>query len=146
MQTIASCTSTPGSNLTCGYSTQRILNTPNLLHLVQNSNTKLAQCKALLEVENSLCLRPITYVAKQRPAGRRGSGSRNRDSPKWQLVEGRYKGNLASEDRRKGEGDGSGSGIADTALDGMSSPSSFNDLSKARLKVPSQSQNLITSV
>lgn len=70
---------------------------------------------------------------KQCPAGRRRSGSRSRDSPKWQLVEGRYKGNLASQEPRKGEE--VGSGIVDIALDGMSSPSSFEELSKARFKV-----------
>lgn len=72
-------------------------------------------------------------LQQQSPGGRGGSGLRSRDSPKWQLVEGRYKGNLASEERRKGEG--GGSGIVYTTVDRMSSPSSFEELSKARFKV-----------
>eukprot|EP00752_Nemacystus_decipiens_P009308 g8318.t2 len=75
---------------------------------------------------------PPATADNSRPAGRRGSSSRSRNSPRWQLVEGRYKGNLASEEFRKGGG--GGGGAVDATLDGMSSPSSFDELSQARLK------------
>lgn len=62
---------------------------------------------------------------------RRGGGSlRGRDSPRWQLVEGRYKGNLAGEERRS-----MGGADIETLLKGASSPASFDELSKVRLKV-----------
>lgn len=78
---------------------------------------------------------------QQCPASRRGSSSRGPNSPRWQLIEGRYKGNLTSEDCRGGGG--GDAGIADTVVDGMSSPDSFDELSRARCKVDPPSHQLV---
>ncbi|CAN0360223.1 unnamed protein product, partial [Ectocarpus sp. 12 AP-2014] len=80
---------------------------------------------------------------RERPVDRRGSASHGRDSPRWQLVEARYKGNLASEEHR---GDGSDAGSADAAFEGTSSPASFDELSKARFKMTARSVLLARAV
>lgn len=76
--------------------------------------------------------------------GRRGGGSlRGRDSPRWQLVEGRYKGNLDGQGRRKSVGGAE----VDALLKGAtSSPASFDNLSKARLKVKLILQQFISAI
>ncbi|CAM9417387.1 unnamed protein product [Ectocarpus fasciculatus] len=73
---------------------------------------------------------------RERQVDRRGSASHGRDSPRWQLVEARYKGNLASEEHRA---DGSDAGNANAVLEGTSSPASFDELSKARFKMTARS-------
>ena len=92
----------------------------------------------LLLVPSVLLLEPLTSVLRlgfclsfdKCPDRSGGSSLRGRESPRWQLVEGRYKGNLAGEERRS-----IGGADVETLLKGASSPASFDELSKIRLKV-----------
>lgn len=67
-------------------------------------------------------------LPKQSPI-RRGSGSRARVLPRWQLVEGRYKENLTGEECPGGDS------TTVTPLGSISLPASFDELTKARYKV-----------
>ncbi|CAM9757468.1 unnamed protein product, partial [Ectocarpus sp. 8 AP-2014] len=91
---------------------------------------------------NSSALRGLCCW-RERPMDRRGSASHGRDSPRWQLVEARYKGNLASEEHR---GDGSDAGSANAVFEGTSSPASFDELSEARFKMTARSVLLARAV
>lgn len=64
---------------------------------------------------------------------RRGGESGAEQLPLWKFIEGRYKGNLNGENVQGAGGDVSA--YAGAAHRGVSSPSSFEELSKARLKV-----------
>ncbi|CAM9090655.1 unnamed protein product [Hapterophycus canaliculatus] len=78
-----------------------------------------------------------------REVSRAGGDSRGRDSPRWQLVECRYKGNLASEEGRLG---GPDSKNVDDMVGGRSSLKSFDELSRARFKMTARSVLLAMAV